>query len=169
MAKNAKHSKLTTSGKLKNWSDTMLNDAFFFLEYIFGKVARRAVDNLRKNDSVETNALVRSVKAKVQFKQSRAKKRRGGSVWAGVGIDKDVQATKNGKVSRPVHYAHLIEKGFTHYPDGKKIKGKPFLMPAVNSVSGGSKAIERKLYQVIENASKGIENKFEDFKMEFKK
>ena len=165
----AKKRKNKITAKFKNWTDKMLNDANFFLEYNFGKIARRAVDNLRKNYNIETNALVESVKAKVHFKQSRAKKRRGGSIWAGVGSDKDVQATKNGKIRKPVHYAHLIEKGFTHYPDGKKIEGKPFLMPAVNSVTGGSKEIERKLFQIIENASKDIPNDFEDFKMDFYK
>lgn len=164
----AKKNKRITA-KFKNWTDKMLNDANFFLEYTFGKIARRAVDNLRKNYNIETNALVESVKAKVHFKRSRAKERRGGSIWAGVGIDKDVQATKNDKIRKPVHYAHLIEKGFTHYPDGKKIEAKPFLQPAVNSVTGGSKEIERKLFQIIENASKDIPNDFEDFKVEFEK
>lgn len=165
----AKKRKNKITAKFKNWTDKMLNDANFFLEYTFGKIARRAVDNLRKNGSVDSNALVESVKTKIQFKRSRAKERRGGSIWAGVGIDKDVDKFKGKEYRRPVHYAHLIEKGFTHYPDGKKIEAKPFLQPAVNSVTGGTKAIERKLYDVIANASNGIDNKFEDFKMEFKK
>jgi hypothetical protein len=164
----AKKNKRITA-KFKNWTDKMLNDANFFLEYTFGKIARRAVDKLRSNGSIDSNALVESVKAKVHFKRSRAKKRRGGSIWAGVGIDKDLDKFKDKEYRKPVHYAHLIEKGFTHYPDGKKIEAKPFLQPAVNSVTGGSKEIERKLYQIIENASKDIPNDFEDFKVEFEK
>jgi hypothetical protein len=163
----AKKRKNKITAKFKNWTDKMLNDANFFLEYTFGKIARRAVDNLRKNGSVDSNALVESVKAKISFNQSSKKKR--GGIWAGVGIDKDVDKFKDKEYRKPVHYAHLIEKGFTHYPDGKKIEAKPFLQPAVNSVTGGSKEIERKLYQIIENASKDIPNDFEDFKVEFEK
>lgn len=158
--------------KLDEWSDTMKIDTYYFLQMIMQRIARKAVDNLRKNKSVDTNALVESVKAKVVFVNNSGRSKRTSRVWAGVGIDRNVKKLKKYKkalpdIRRPVFYAHLIEKGFTHMPDGSKVDAKPFLQPAVNSVSGGIEAIQKKLAEIIYNASHKIENTDEVFKMDW--
>jgi hypothetical protein len=52
-------------------------------------------------------------------------------------------------------------------PDGRKVEAKPFLAPAVNSVSGGNSAIEKRLAEIIFNSSHNIENKIEKIKSNF--
>lgn len=61
-------------------------------------------------------------------------------VWAGVGVDSSYKEVHGGKVVKPSKYAHLIEAGFQHYPDGSRIEAKPFLSPAVNQ-NGGREGI----------------------------
>ena len=85
-------------------------------------------------------------------------------VWGGVGIDRKVKGktkrikdrkTKQMKnfTPKPVSYAHLVERGFTHAPDGTKINGKPFLKPAYEMAGGNSayaEALKRGINEVLE-------------------
>jgi hypothetical protein len=160
------------SKRFKQWDASMKVDAYSFLDRLMRKIARRAIDNLRENKNIDTNALVESVQAKVVFVKGRGKS--DGRIWAGVGIDRNVSKTKKYKrketlpdIRVPIHYAHLIENGFTHLPDGTKVEAKPFLRPAVNLISGGNEAIQKKLAEIIFNTVKGVENTVETFKMDW--
>lgn len=106
------------------------------------RAAADARANLERNKSVDSGLLKKSIKTKF--------KTRGRIFWGAVGVDSNVdglvgKATK--RTRRPIKYAHLIERGFTHYPDGGAIKVKPFLAPAINKM-GGADGIAKKLKDI---------------------
>lgn len=154
-----------------NWTRQMLSDASLFLKAKGARIMRRARSNV-STQSKKTGALAKAIKDKNVFKQGRAKNRIDGRIWMGVGIDSNVREkeyTAKGSMieHRPIFYAHLVEQGFTHYPDGKLIKGKPFLRPAVNA-EGGEIGIKNELEEVIDNAARGILNDESKFKFSIK-
>lgn len=154
-----------------NWTRQMLSDASLFLKAKGARIMRRARSNV-STQSKKTGALAKAIKDKNVFKRGRAKNRIDGRIWMGVGIDSNVREKEyqpNGRIiiHRPIFYAHLVEQGFTHYPDGKLIKGKPFLRPAVNA-EGGEIGIKNELEEVIDNAARGILNDESKFKFSIK-
>jgi len=75
----------------------------------------------RSKASKETGALKRSL-IKVSRKYHQA-----GVVMTLVGIDTAAEAIKDGKLRRPVKYAHLVEYGTAHH------SARPFIRPAFAS------------------------------------
>ena len=158
------------SATLDKWADIIKVDAYDFLEKIMKQAKQVAKSNLRRNGNIETGALEESIDSKATYVESK----KGKGIWAGVGINRKTRKEKKFKklspeIRVPVYYAHLIERGFTHLPDGKKVEAKPFLMPAVNSTSGGDRGIQQSLDKIVANAKSGIPNKFETIKMDFYK
>ena len=158
---------VNTQNRLKEWSAIMKTDSLNYLSALMSSIAKKAKDNLRKNKNIDTGTLAESIKSKAVYTKGKTNK-----IWAGVGIDRNTRGQKKYKkalsdVRVPLYYAHFIERGFTHLPDGRKIEAKPFLQPAVNSVSGGNKAIQKQLAEIIFNASHSIDNKFEKIETNF--
>ena len=116
----------------------------------------KARENLIKNGSVDTGALKDAVNCSVMSYP------KSGNVFGVIGIRTDVEKKKEPKTyrgrtqyRRPVKYAHLVERGFTHYPDGKKINGKPFLAPAVEEMKRGNK-IENEIRKMVDDKIKDL-------------
>lgn len=113
--------------------------------------------NLVKNGSVDTAALALATQKKVEiYRKTR-------EVFAVIGIRTDVELEKPPKsyrgrkrIRRPVKYAHLVERGFTHNKSGERIDGKPFLEPAIDKAMRESQlekqireAFKKKLLELI--------------------
>jgi len=122
-------------GDTFKWTEEIALQVENDLKPFMGKIQSAAVAKIKAN-SVRSGALARSIKTKFVKKYDKETHR----VWAGVGVDKNHVETYNGKRVRPIKYAHFIEQGFTHQPDGTKIEDKPFLAPAVRLVGGKEKA-----------------------------
>ena len=64
------------------------------------------------------------------------------AIWGGVGINKAVQGSFNGKPVKPIKYAHLVEFGH-NAPDGSYVPAKPFMRPAIAKVGSGTEFVRR--------------------------
>ena len=116
----------------------------------------KARENLIKNGSVDTGALGDAVNCSVMSYP------KSGNIFGVIGIRTDVEKKKEPKTyrgriqyRRPVKYAHLVERGFTHKPDGKKINGKPFLAPAVEEMKRENK-MENEIRKMVEDKIKDL-------------
>lgn len=120
-----------------------------FFKKKLGQIKKRAQLNLVNNKSIDSGLLRDSLEIKVEPYQS--------VVWGGVGIDRGLKRRntkrRGNRMHIPYKIAHLVERGFTHFPRGirsrgKKLNGKPFLKPAVNQV-GGDIGIQRELTDLV--------------------
>lgn len=134
------------SVNLSEISPMLRFEAEKFFKKKLGQIKKYAQLNLVKNKSIDTGLLRDSLEVKVTPYTS--------VVWGGVGIDKSLRSKKKrGGEHIPYKIAHLVERGFTHFPRGirsrgKKLNGKPFLKPAVNQV-GGDIGIQRELTDLV--------------------
>ena len=107
------------------------------------KIANDAKANL---DAKRTGALKDSIESDAKVYPFGA--------WGGVGINSKYQIfTPSGKRVKPAWYAHFIENGFKHFPDGDRVPSRPFLAPAVRSNGGGDgiwKAVEEVILEQME-------------------
>lgn len=133
-------------------TSAMLDAAKDYLKSKLSAIRKTAQGNLKEGDGARTFALKNSLKNKIKTKP--------GKIWAAVGVDANyvlLTQTESGKTirHRPVKYAHLVEGGFEHYPDGKKIAARPFLQKAVLS-NGGENGIAAGLNKVLKESAGAI-------------
>ena len=145
------------SVSIKGLSPILQFHAEKFFKEKMQQIKEVAQQNLTKNGSVRYGDLKAAIEPKAYINT------KDNFVWAGVGIDrkyfnihgKRAKGKRKGEYIKqiPVKYAHLVEAGFTHLPDGSKVEGKPFLRPAVNQC-GGDNGIKREITDTLKQVIK---------------
>lgn len=111
-----------------------------------GEIANAAKSELASNDTERTGLLKAAVSSKaVSYKKRKfnnGKLAINAAIWGGVGIDKTVQGSFDGKPVKPTKYAHLVEFGH-NAPDGSYVPAKPFMRPAIAKVGSGTEFVRR--------------------------
>lgn len=111
-----------------------------------GEIANAAKSELASNDTERTGLLKAAVASKaVPYKRRKFKDGKlaiNAAIWGGVGINKAVQGSFNGKPVKPTKYAHLVEFGH-NAPDGSYVPAKPFMRPAIAKVGSGTEFVRR--------------------------
>jgi|GEM_PF-1145879 len=114
-------------------------------------IRKAARANLKRNGSVRTGLLVRSINLSVKAYRS-------GIVWAGVGADRSVSGrTAEGKNILPWKYIHLVETGTS------RVGPKPFLRPAADN----NRAAIQSAF--VKAADKGLAREIKKLKARFMK
>ncbi len=113
---------------------------------LVGEIANAAKSELASNDTERTGLLKAAVSSKaVSYKKRKfnnGKLAINAAIWGGVGINKAVQGSFNGKPVKPIKYAHLVEFGH-NAPDGSYVPAKPFMRPAIAKVGSGTEFVRR--------------------------
>lgn len=113
---------------------------------LVGEIANAAKSELASNDTERTGLLKAAVSSKaVSYKKRKfnnGKLAINAAIWGGVGINKDVQGSFEGKPVKPTKYAHLVEFGH-NAPDGSYVPAKPFMRPAIARVGSGTEFVRR--------------------------
>ena len=143
------------------------------IEEAFGEVLDSARDNLIRNKSIRSEALIDSLDVKVEAKYPNARYPFS-TIRGYVGVNMHETKVVNGKLKDPVHYAPIVEYGGTielgktlvgRERTGKRGRGKniydvksysyispkPFLRPAVASAN-----LKSKIEKIFENVAKEI-------------
>ena len=111
-----------------------------------GEIANAAKSELASNDTERTGLLKAAVSSKaISYKKRKfnnGKLAINAAIWGGVGINKAVQGSFNGKPVKPTKYAHLVEFGH-NAPDGSYVPAKPFMRPAIARVGSGAEFVRR--------------------------
>ena len=102
---------------VQEWLEKMApNDAKNVLRKVQLRIAEKLANRVRKVTPVDTGDLRNSIKAK-RSKGTRTR------------VEAQVYADRKGGKKGKGYHAHLVEHGYIHSKSGRKVQGRPFVVP----------------------------------------